>query len=69
MSTPVTDAAGFPVNAARPVVTFSPVSLTVPGRPAPPEIEVSAPADGENLPVILFSHGHGGSNFLASLNG
>ncbi|GLY30802.1 hypothetical protein Kisp02_41670 [Kineosporia sp. NBRC 101731] len=69
MSTPFTEAAGLPVNAALPVVTFSPVTLTVPGRPVPLEIKVSAPATGENLPVILLSHGHGASNFLASLHG
>ncbi|MFL1897851.1 alpha/beta hydrolase family protein [Streptomyces tauricus] len=69
MSAPFTETAGLPVNAAQPVVTYSPVTFNVPGRPAPLEIKVSAPVGGENLPVILFSHGHGASNFLASLNG
>ena len=69
MSTPFTEAAGLPVDAARPVVTFSPVTLSVPGRPAPLEIKVSAPVTGGKLPVIVFSHGHGMSNFLSSLNG
>jgi hypothetical protein len=69
MTAPFTEAAGQAVNAAQPVVTFSPVTLSVPGRPAPLEIKVSAPVTGENLPVIfLFSHGHGMSNFLSSLN-
>ncbi|MEP7330478.1 MAG: chlorophyllase [Terracoccus sp.] len=69
MSQPFTDAAGLPVGAAQPVVTFSPVSLTVAGRPATLTIKVSAPVAGERLPVILFSHGHGASNFLSSLHG
>ncbi len=69
MTTPFTEAAGLPVNAAQPVVTFTPVTLTVPGRPAPLEIKVSAPVSGEGLPVILLSHGHGASNFLASFHG
>ncbi len=69
MSKPFTASAGLPVNAAEPVITFSPVTLPVPGRPAPLEVKVSAPATGDDLPVILFSHGHGQSNFLASLRG
>ncbi len=69
MSTPFTQSAGLPVNTAEPVVTFSPVTLSVPGRPVPLEVKVSAPISGENLPVILLSHGHGMSNFLSSLNG
>lgn len=69
MSQPFTNAAGLPVGADQPVVTFSPVSLTVAGRPAPLTIKVSAPVAGERLPVILFSHGHGASNFLSSLHG
>lgn len=69
MSASFTEAAGLPVNAAQPVVTFSPVTLSVLGRPAPLEIKVSAPVAGVDLPVILFSHGHGMSNFLSSLKG
>jgi dienelactone hydrolase len=33
------------------------------------EIKVTAPATGNNLPVILLSHGHGPSNFLSSYRG
>lgn len=62
MSAPFTEAGGLPVNSARPVVTFSPVTSTVPDRPVPLEIKVSAPVTGDNLPVIVFSHGHGSSN-------
>lgn len=69
MSQPFTDAAGLPVGADQPVMTFSPVSLTVAGRPAPLTIKASAPVAGERLPVIVFSHGHGSSNFLGSLHG
>jgi len=56
-------------SAPHPVVTFSPVVLPVPGRQVDLQIKVSAPARGSNLPVILFSHGHGRSNFLSSLHG
>jgi len=52
-----------------PIISFSPVVLPVPGRHADLEIKVSAPASGNNLPVILLSHGHGASNFLSSYRG
>ncbi|MEY9863830.1 putative dienelactone hydrolase [Catenulispora sp. GAS73] len=52
-----------------PVLSYSPVVLPVPGRPVDLELRVSAPAVGTGLPVILLSHGHGGSNNLSSFNG
>ena len=33
------------------------------------ELRVVSPATGDNLPIILLSHGHGASNFLASMRG
>lgn len=58
-----------PVPPATPIVSFSPVLFHVPGRLVPMEVRVVAPAVGGDLPVILFSHGHGGSNFLSSMRG
>jgi predicted dienelactone hydrolase len=52
-----------------PVLSFSPVVLSVPGRPVDLQVRVSVPATGTSLPVILLSHGHGPSNNLSSLNG
>jgi predicted dienelactone hydrolase len=52
-----------------PVLSYSPVVLSVPGRPVDLQVRVSAPATGTDLPVILLSHGHGPSNNLSSLNG
>lgn len=69
MSTPFTEAAGIPVSDPTPVMTFSPVLLSVPGRVVDLQIKVSAPATGSDLPVILLSHGHGPSNFVSSLHG
>ncbi|MFI8876806.1 alpha/beta hydrolase family protein [Streptomyces sp. NPDC055243] len=60
-----TDTLGPPA----PVLSFSPVVLSVPGRPVDLQIRVTAPATGTDLPVILLSHGHGNSNHLSSLNG
>lgn len=59
------EALGAPV----PVLSFSPVTLSVPDRPVDLQMRVSAPATGTALPVILLSHGHGPSNNLSSLNG
>jgi len=52
-----------------PIISFSPVVLPVAGRHVDLEMKVSAPASGNNLPVILLSHGHGPSNFLSSYKG
>ncbi|MFD7916808.1 alpha/beta hydrolase family protein [Streptomyces sp. NPDC059752] len=57
------------LGTAVPVLSFSPVVLSVPGRPVDLHLRVSAPATGTSLPVILLSHGHGPSNNLSSLNG
>lgn len=54
---------------ANPVASYGPVTLSVPGREAPLQLRVSAPAAGDRLPVILLSHGHGRSNFLSSMRG
>ncbi|MFK0114915.1 alpha/beta hydrolase family protein [Streptomyces sp. NPDC090994] len=58
------------MSAPTPVLSYSPVVLPVPGRPVDLQVRVTVPATGEaGLPVILFSHGHGPSNHLSSLNG
>ncbi len=56
-------------TAPNPIVSFSPVVLSVSGRQVDLQMKVSAPATGSDLPIILFSHGHGRSNFLSSLHG
>ncbi|MGW2641931.1 alpha/beta hydrolase family protein [Streptomyces sp. NPDC001348] len=58
-----------PSGSPAPVLSYSPVVLSVPGRPVDLEVRVSAPTAGNGLPVVLLSHGHGGSNNLSSLNG
>jgi predicted dienelactone hydrolase len=52
-----------------PVLSVSPVVLPAPGRAVDLQVRVSAPVTGNELPVILLSHGHGNSNNLSSLNG
>ena len=58
-----------PVPMATAILSFSPVTFEVPGRQAPLEMRVVVPATGDKLPVILLSHGHGSSNFIASMRG
>ncbi|MEU6319979.1 chlorophyllase [Streptomyces sp. NPDC047009] len=57
------------VGAPTPVLSLSPVVLPVPGRAVDLHLRVSAPVTGDDLPVVLLSHGHGPSNNLSSLNG
>lgn len=51
------------------VFTVSPVVLDIPGRPVELQLKVSAPTEGNDLPILLLSHGQGHSNHLSSLNG
>ncbi len=69
MSAPFTEAGTIPVNDPTAVISYSAVVLKVPGRPADLELKVTIPVSGDDLPVILLSHGHGATNFLASLHG
>lgn len=69
VSKPFTEAADIPVSDPTPVMTFSPVELSTPDRVVNLQIKVSVPSKGDDLPVILLSHGHGPSNFISSLHG
>ncbi len=59
MNSSIVDALDGIVGTGAPVVSVAPVELSAPGRPAPLQIRVSAPATGTNLPVVVFSHGNG----------
>ncbi|KAA0931970.1 MULTISPECIES: alpha/beta hydrolase family protein [Streptomyces] len=52
-----------------PVLSVAPVVLPAPDRAVDLRLRVSAPVTGDNLPVVLLSHGQGHSNHLSSLNG
>jgi predicted dienelactone hydrolase len=62
-------AADIPINKATPIISFSPVVISVPSLPVNLELRVTVPSTGANLPIILLSHGHGRSNSLSSLEG
>lgn len=49
------------LSAPTPVVSVRPVLLPAPGRGEDLQVRVSAPTTGGDLPVIVFSHGFGGS--------
>lgn len=69
MSKSINKAEKIPVSAPTPVISVSPVVVSVPGRAVDLQMRVSAPVTGHELPIILLSHGHGRSNNLSSLNG
>ncbi|WP_330348475.1 alpha/beta hydrolase family protein [Streptomyces sp. NBC_00582] len=58
-----------PHPAPTPVLSVGPVTLSTPDRPVDLHLRVSAPMTGDDLPVVLLSHGQGHSNHLSSLNG
>ncbi|PRY40305.1 alpha/beta hydrolase family protein [Umezawaea tangerina] len=45
-----------------PVISVTPVVLAAPGRGEELRVRVSAPTTGEQLPVVVFSHGFGQSS-------
>ena len=58
---PATERAVPPV-----VLAIGPVVLAAPGRAVDLHLRISAPRTGRGLPIILLSHGQGGSHYLSS---
>ncbi|MFE5567428.1 alpha/beta hydrolase family protein [Amycolatopsis japonica] len=52
-----------------PVISIAPVQLSTPDRSVDLCLRISVPATGNELPIILLSHGQGPSNHLSSLHG
>jgi predicted dienelactone hydrolase len=50
-------------------MSIHPIVLSVPGRAVELQLRVSAPVTGNDLPILLLSHGHGPSNYVSSLHG
>lgn len=51
------------------IISVYPVTFETSYRQVPLEVKVTAPVEGENLPVVLISHGHGAPWYLASYRG
>ncbi|WP_069768028.1 chlorophyllase [Streptomyces sp. LUP30] len=67
MSEPAFSAHAFGPRTA--VLSVSPITLPIPGRPVDLQLRITAPVTGDDLPVILLSHGQGHSHHLSSLDG
>lgn len=49
-------------------VAYTPITLPMVGR-TPLELRLTAPAEGEGLPIVLLSHGAGPSKYIPSKDG
>ncbi|WP_420593823.1 hypothetical protein [Deinococcus sp.] len=57
ITTPTAPNLDLILNAAAPILSIKPVVLPAPARGTDLQVRVSAPATGESLHVIVFSHG------------
>ena len=69
MNNLIEKAGHIPVKDAVTTISVSSVKLAAPGRDLPLEMRITAPASGNNLPIVLLSHGHGPSWYLPSKDG
>ncbi|MGZ9810809.1 alpha/beta hydrolase family protein [Pseudoroseicyclus sp. H15] len=58
----------IPAPDAAPTVAYTPLTLPMEGR-QPLELRITAPVQGTGIPIVLLSHGHGPSNYIASKDG
>lgn len=65
----VTNSLFLPKDTAQLTLSISPVKLEVPNRETPLELRITLPANGTGIPIILLSHGHGPSLYIASKDG
>jgi predicted dienelactone hydrolase len=49
-------------------IAYSPIRLDIDGRP-PLELRLTAPAEGDRLPIVILSHGFGPSFYVPSKDG
>ena len=54
-------AMGLAIASPTPIVAVKPIVLSAPGRGEDLQVRVSAPVTGQELPVVVFSHGFGSS--------
>ncbi|TCT36171.1 alpha/beta hydrolase family protein [Martelella mediterranea] len=58
----------IPAPEAALTVAYTPIRLAMAGR-QPLELRLTMPASGDNLPIVLLSHGFGPSNYIPSKDG
>jgi predicted dienelactone hydrolase len=58
----------IPTPDATLTVAYTPVRLPMAGR-QPLELRLTAPATGDDLPIVILSHGFGPSNYIPSKDG
>lgn len=59
---------GIPTEEPQLTVAYTPITLPMAGR-TPLELRLTAPAQGEDLPIVLLSHGGGPSKYIPSKDG
>uniref|UniRef100_A6VS99 AB hydrolase-1 domain-containing protein n=1 Tax=Marinomonas sp. (strain MWYL1) TaxID=400668 RepID=A6VS99_MARMS len=69
MNNLVTESKNIPESNRQLTLSISPITLTVEGRETPLELRITLPVSGDDIPIILFSHGHGPSSYLSSKEG
>lgn len=69
MNNLINAARAIPSVEARIAASFSPVLLPMAGREQPLELRITAPMAGDNIPIVLLSHGHGPSHYIPSKDG
>lgn len=65
----VTKARVIPTPRPRTTIAINPVTLSASGRSRPLALRITAPMTGDDLPIILLSHGHGPSLYIPSKDG
>lgn len=69
MNALIQDAAHIPIGEAAQTISINPITIPAAWRPRPLEVRVTAPVTGQNLPILLLSHGHGPSLYIPSKDG
>ncbi|TXR53190.1 alpha/beta hydrolase family protein [Reinekea thalattae] len=69
MNNLVTESKMIPDSTSQLTQSISPVRLAIEGRETLLELRITMPLSGDNIPIILLSHGHGPSSYLPSKDG
>lgn len=59
----------LPSGEPTPTISINPITLAAPDRGRDLQMRLTLPAQGDRFPVLLLSHGHGPSLYIASKDG